>query len=164
MKTKFPKIDGVALARYVVAKKGPLSHLKLQKLLYYIEAWHLAQFKGSLIIENFEAWVHGPVCTNVWHHFKDVSKLHGDIEITAVEKKAIIKEVKESLLTDQIELIDDVLDEYNKRTAYYLECLTHEELPWREARKDKSIDSPSTTDISKDTMMKFYSKKYEQIA
>lgn len=67
------------------------------------------------------------------------------------------------MLTDQVELIDDILDEYGKRSAYYLECLTHEELPWREARKDMPVESPSSALISKATMKKFYSKKYEQI-
>jgi uncharacterized phage-associated protein len=38
-----------------------ISNLKLQKLLYYSQAWHLAIFDRRLFPERFQAWVHGPV-------------------------------------------------------------------------------------------------------
>ena len=41
-----------------------ITNKKLQKLLYYVEAWNLV-YKSSLIDDDFEAWVHGPVVPDV---------------------------------------------------------------------------------------------------
>ena len=38
-----------------------ITQLKLQKLVYYADAWFLANFDEPLIKEDFEAWAHGPV-------------------------------------------------------------------------------------------------------
>jgi uncharacterized phage-associated protein len=56
------KVNAQILADYILQKYGSMSHLKLQKLLYYCESYHLAYFDDILIPEEFEAWVHGPVC------------------------------------------------------------------------------------------------------
>ena len=38
-----------------------MTNLRLQKLLFYAQAWHLALTNRPLFEEDFEAWVHGPV-------------------------------------------------------------------------------------------------------
>ena len=53
------KIDSVILAEYILFKCGKMSHLKLQKLLYYVQAFHLAYFDSPLVDDEFEAWLHG---------------------------------------------------------------------------------------------------------
>jgi len=65
------KVDSIQLANYLLAVAGPMPHLKLQKLAYYVEAWHLAYFGEPLIEDNFQAWLHGPVSPRIWKQFKN---------------------------------------------------------------------------------------------
>ena len=48
-----------------------ISNLKLQKLLYYAQAWHLAIYDTRLFPERFQAWVHGPVIPEIYHRYKE---------------------------------------------------------------------------------------------
>jgi uncharacterized phage-associated protein len=43
------RVDPVDLAKYVIVKLGQTDHLKLQKLLYYIQSWHLVMFDKPLL-------------------------------------------------------------------------------------------------------------------
>jgi uncharacterized phage-associated protein len=153
------KIDSIELSRYLLAKYGGMSHLKLQKLIYYVEAWHLAYFGESIIDDDFEAWLHGPVSQKVWHNFKDFEfPLHNILVVKKDEAPEIIAYVESKIVADQKDLITDVLEEYGNKSAYYLECLTHSELPWVEARSGYPPDAKCSNRISKDTMRKFYHK------
>ena len=142
-------IDAIDLAKYIICKmqeKGQrINHLKLQKLLYYVQAWHLVYTDEPLIKDDFEAWLHGPVNRKVWNYYKHFSIMLDDLPC---------EELKEINLTeDQQQIIDDVLDEYGTKTGYYLECLTHVEQPWKEAR-----EKGENTIISKESMKEYYSK------
>ena len=53
------------------------------------------------------------------------------------------------LTEEQKEIIDDVLDEYGEKSGYYLECLTHVEIPWKEARQ-KGENTPISLQLMKD--------------
>jgi uncharacterized phage-associated protein len=155
-----PKIDSVELAKFILAKLGGMPHLKLQKLLYYIEAWHLAIFEESIIDDSFKAWMHGPVSTKVWQVFKNEdSPLFSNIYISPEEAASIETKVKGILHTEQLAMIDNVLEVYGGLTGYELEGLTHQEWPWREARNGIPDDESSTKEISKTTMLKFYRKR-----
>jgi uncharacterized phage-associated protein len=157
---KAPKIDSVELAQFILARLGGMPHLKLQKLIYYVEAWHLAIFEESIIDDKFKAWMHGPVSTKVWHAFKDKSSpLMNDIRISRKVADAIIPKVRKSLNREQLSLIENVLEEYGDLTGYELEGLTHFEAPWREARRGIPDDESSTNEISKATMLAFYRKR-----
>lgn len=52
-------IDSNKLVDYILVRGGAMSHLKIQKILFYIEAYHLAYFDSSIIEDEFQAWVHG---------------------------------------------------------------------------------------------------------
>ena len=125
-----------------------VSNLKLQKLLYYSEAWSLALTNGSLFPEAIEAWVHGPVVNSVFHLYKDY-------------RWAPISEAKTAATTDEDVLshICSVLDAYGKFPAFQLERLTHSEKPWIDARNGLQPDVPSRQPISRETMRTFYSKQ-----
>jgi uncharacterized phage-associated protein len=151
------KIDSIELSRYLLAKYGGMSHLKLQKLVYYVEAWHLAYFGESIMDDEFEAWMHGPVSQKIWYKFKDFEfPLHNILTVKAVEAPKIIADFESKLISDQKDLISDVLQEYADKSAYYLECLTHSELPWVEARNGCPPDMKCSNKISKKTMRNFY--------
>ncbi len=156
MPQDLPHLNPVHLAAYVLAVQGPMSHLKLQKLIYYVEAWHLALYDQTLIDDDFKAWVHGPVCLDVWHAVKKFSVLSGEVRLKSGEAEKAKQRVEKLLTKDQKQLIADVLEEYGGKSAHYLECLTHAEQPWIEARAGIPDDQPSTNKMSKATMRRFY--------
>lgn len=101
------KVDSVELAKYIVCKMAErgenINHLKLQKLLYYVQVWHLVYSDEPLIDEDFEAWLHGPVLRSVWNYYRTFSIMLDTLPC---------KEYKLKLTKEQEEIIEDVLDEY----------------------------------------------------
>src|SRR3989344_5357496 len=66
--------DAKQIAEYFVWKSQqenkPVTNKKLQKLLYYAQAWNLTLNKGKLFQQNIEAWVHGPAVRDVYLEYK----------------------------------------------------------------------------------------------
>jgi len=58
------------IARHIVRESRttgePITNLKLQKLLYYCQGWHLAYHEKVLFSDPIQAWVHGPAVPNVY--------------------------------------------------------------------------------------------------
>lgn len=137
------------IADYLIAEcreRGELlTNLKLQKLLYYADAWNLALRDEPLFAEDFKAWVHGPVLLSQYHRFKDWKWLPIAEEIQKPE-------IDEALA----KYLDEIIDVFGCETAVSLELMTHREAPWLEARGDLPPTEPSTATISKETMKHFY--------
>ncbi|MCX5759511.1 MAG: DUF4065 domain-containing protein [Candidatus Hydrogenedentes bacterium] len=137
------------IADYLVAFShehgDPVSNLKLQKLLFYAQAWYLAIYDGPLFGEQIEAWVHGPVVPSVYPPFKGWAW-------KPIEENPDTPEL-DSKVQDHL---GEVMEVYGTMTAYALELLTHEEEPWRNARGGIPADEPSTSVISQDDMKRFY--------
>ena len=153
-------IDSSLLADYVLSTHGPMSHLKLQKLLYLIEGYHLAYFTESLIDDEFQAWTHGPVSRKVYDSLKDKSRLYADVGYEPVSDSdpdpAILMQ---SLLTqDQIDLVNEVLDLYDKESGFELEALTHAQTPWIKARNGLPLGAKCENAISKEDMKQYFSQ------
>lgn len=148
------QINAQMLADYILQKYGFMSHLKLQKLLYYCEGYHLAYFDYNLMPEEFEAWVHGPVCREVYDNLKGSSVLYTDLGFTGNHNPEV--ELNNILSSDQLHLLIDVLTELSTWTGLELENATHKELPWCEARKGLSPADRCENKISKETMKSFY--------
>ena len=158
----FGTVSAIFLSQYILSYV-PSNQLKLQKLVYYSEAWHLAYFERPLIPEDFEAWVHGPVVRSLWDHYKG----RGNIFSSQFCLKPEISEkvrvhTAHRLNPEQIQMIDDVLKEYGNKTAYHLESLSHSELPWREARRGYDQSERSEVVISKDTMKRYYQSLFSK--
>jgi uncharacterized phage-associated protein len=155
-------MKAIEISRYVIAKFDNVGDLitnkKLQKLLYYIEAWSLVHL-DSIIDEEFEAWVHGPVIRNVYQEYKK----HGYAPIVmdygkSDSSKFIKKFIKESKIDENhIELIDSVLEKYGVLSSMELELLSHSEKPWIDARGKCSPVDHCSKNINKDLMKSFYS-------
>jgi len=133
---------------------------RVQKLLYYMEAWHLVNFDGQpLFKEDFEAWVHGPVIPAVRHKYKG-QKLN-DIEVINDEESI---QTNPSYLTqhglqDKEDFIYEMLDAYAGYSAFELEYMTHNEEPWIEARGDCDLFAICKNIISKQHMYTYYSSR-----
>ena len=158
METKnLQKIDSLILSDYILMKYGPMSHLKLQKLLFYCDAYHLAYFDTELITDKFEAWVHGPVSRKVFDSLRDKSVIYADLNFNG-DAESVDRNVM-NLASSQREVIEDVLSELSKWSGLQLETATHREMPWIEARAGKGPGDRCTVEISKETTKVFYKKE-----
>ena len=122
------------------------SRLKLLKLLYYVQGYHLAKFGKPLFKENIEAWLHGPVVREVYNWLKPHDDFWLNEQILTDEEIAAL-----GLNDTQNELIDDVLKIYNKYSAYGLRGKMHSEQPWLE-----TYDPENQTKVINNELMASY--------
>ncbi len=147
-----------AVADYFILKVDraagdDITHLKLQKLVYYAQAWHLAMHGRPLFPERMEAWLHGPVCREVYDRFRHLSWN----PIPASAAVSDFSDVDEATG----DFLDEVREVYGQYSATRLEQMTHEEAPWLEARKGVHPLNPSQRPISEQTMADFYGRRMQ---
>src|SRR4051794_25170043 len=63
------KIANLLLSEFD-SKRFDVTNLKLNKILFFLHAFHLVRNSRPLIKNHFEAWEHGPVVRVVYHEFK----------------------------------------------------------------------------------------------
>lgn len=120
--------------------------MSLQKLLYYVQAWHLAITDEPLFTERFKAWRDGPVVPQVWHSRKE-----------RATRSATTQDTSSVDLDDTTSnIIDLVLANYGSLSGEELSRLTHGEKPWLDARGDLPDEADCQEPISRDTMAAFY--------
>lgn len=136
-------------------EKEDLTNKKLQKLLYYSQAWNLALSKKELFKENFEAWIHGPAIPSVYKRFKEFGSSPIVIDVDTNDFSGLDRNEKQ--------LLEEVWRVYGKYDAAYLELLTHNEEPWLKARNGYLPYEASNNNISKSDMMKYYEQKAEEV-
>ena len=110
------------ICRTDVEHGDAVTNLKLQKLLYYMQGFHLAFFGVPFFNEAIEAWTYGPVVPVAFQEFKKY------------KKRAINPEnyTDSLVLTDeQQQMFDMVYSEYNRFSAVTLMNMTHTEGPWK---------------------------------
>lgn len=125
--------------------QGPVSNLKLQKLVYYAQAWFLALYDEPLFDDEIQAWVHGPVQPELYHRFKSFrwEPISGSVECPEFSR-----EIQDHM--------DEVLGVYGGYSAHQIERIVHQEYPWKNARGGLSADLPSAATISHEDMKNFY--------
>lgn len=139
------------VARYIVGffqmAEDPITNLKLQKLLYYVQGWHLGLYGDAAFDEDLQAWVHGPVQPSVYHEYKQYrwNPITDEVAIPDLHKK-----LKRH--------IDNVLEVYGSDSAYELERRTHREAPWKDARKGIQRDQDCTNVIKKKAMKDYFKR------
>ena len=153
------KSKSLAIAEYFIRKsqedRRVITNKKLQKLLYYAQAWSLVFNDRKIFDDPIEAWVHGPAVPLVYSEFKKFG--FGGINIKVNEDDFAFLSIKER------EILDDVWKAYGKFDADYLELLTHGESPWQEARAGVSSDASSSREIDTDAMKKYYGNRFKEI-
>lgn len=131
---------------YILSKTGTITHMKLQKLVYYGQAWSLVWDERPLFPERIEAWANGPVCPDLYYAHQ------GEYTVSEEPKGDASK-----LSKDARETLDAVLKAYGKKTAHWLSELTHREKPWKDARKGLPDGMRSNRPISHAAMAEYYS-------
>jgi uncharacterized phage-associated protein len=136
------------IAAYIIGRTGPTSAMKLQKLVYYSQAWAVTRLGRPLFSELIQAWAHGPVCYELFD-------LHrGQFVVSRWQKGN-----PEVLTPDESLLVEGVIKHYGSMSAQELSDLTHREAPWNEARKNVPAGFRSTAEISLPVMREFYSRQ-----
>lgn len=140
------------IAKYIITvfhdAGDMITNMKVQKLLYYIQGWHLGVYNDTAFSEELQAWVHGPVQPGVYNEYKDY------------QWNPISEAVERPQFDEQLTRhIGRVLRCYGGDSAYALENLTHTETPWIEARGDLDVDQPSKKTISVETMEAYFVKR-----
>ncbi|MBE9237290.1 SocA family protein [Anabaena aphanizomenioides LEGE 00250] len=124
-------LSGYDVAKYFLAQTNEeagdlMSNLKLQKLLYYAQGFHLALYDEPLFPESIEAWTYGPVVPEVYRAYKKYDSgaipIPEDIDFSQYEQQSR-------------ELLDEVYSVYGQFSAWKLLSLIHEEEPWKNARE-----------------------------
>ena len=59
--------------------------MKLYKLCYFSQGWHLAWTGKPLFSDEFEGWRHGPVSQKLRHHTEEVAKGYTVAEVPGGE-------------------------------------------------------------------------------
>lgn len=141
-----------------------ISPLKLQKLLYYVQSWHIAKFDKNTLFNTLpEAWVNGPVYREVYNLYKESFFRNQKIttSLDEIELSDKLKSAREELnLSDvQLQLIDAVLIAYSKLSDERLVLMTHNEAPWNEVRAGLSPIERSEKKMSIDTIYNFFNKQ-----
>ena len=128
----------------------------MQKILYYIDAWHLVYFDSQLFDETPEAWVHGPVYPSVYKRYKKYQAKPIWIDESYPKQKTDELFNNFNFTEDKKDFLSSVIKFYGNRSAFDLEILTHRELPWLEAREGLDDYDLSSNPINIDTMKNYY--------
>ena len=123
-----------------------ISNLKLQKLVYYAQGFHLAIFDKPLFLEPIEAWNHGPVIPELYHSYKQYGA--GNIPPPADVNFSIYDQ-------NTRDLLDEVYSVLGQFSAWKLRNMTHEEPPWRDASTNVNI-------ITHDALKEYFKTQLEQ--
>jgi uncharacterized phage-associated protein len=132
MKTQFTALE---IASFFI-KKG-VSPLKLQKLLYYSQAWYFVKTGNKLFEEKIQAWIYGPVVYSVWDNFRYMKR-----SMTIPTSRATDVDT-----TFAEEHLNQVWDAYGHLSGPELVDLTHEEEAWIQSRKGLLNEQPSDKEV-----------------
>lgn len=136
------------VAAYILAKQGTMTAMKLQKLVYYSQAWSLVWDEAPLFDEPIEAWANGPVVPALYNVHK------GNFTVTTLP----IGDAS-ALSPNQQDSIEQVLAFYGDKSAQWLSELTHSEAPWLLARQKAGLATGvrGSAPITLEAMAEYYS-------
>lgn len=146
-------ISVMLVARYFLSKVVPgtkreITHLKLQKLIYYAQGYFLAITNGQIIFDDrIEAWVHGPVCPTIYYEYKK----HGIRPIPKGDSVIVPDEYQN--------VLEAVWEAYGEFSGSELERMTHQEDPWIQARSGIPNWQAGSNQISIQSMRDYFLKE-----
>ncbi len=146
-KNKMNETTTFDVANHIIYKCGPMSAMKLQKLIYYSQAWSLVWDDTPLFKENIEAWANGPVVRELYNIHQ------GKFQ---VNQNTIKEYTKNELTENQQDTIDTVLASYADKSAQWLSDQTHLEQPWISARTGLPDNVRGNNIITLESMAEYY--------
>ena len=147
---KMPMTSVKEVSKYIIQSSAePISNLKLQKLLYYVQGWSLALHDREAFRERIEAWVHGPVVPAAFYEYRHFG--WNPIKLDDPSPSLLSKAERDH--------VDEVMSVYKQFSASQLESLSHDESPWIEARKGIDPSAISRNIIMPAAMKAFFSAR-----
>lgn len=104
-----------------------ITNLKLQKVLYFVQAYYLAKLNRPIFSDNIEAWEYGPVVPSIYRKYR-----------SNVSNPIILEEDKSSLSEEDKKMVRKIWDTFGGYSASRLVDITHAHSPWKEANKTSS--------------------------
>lgn len=144
--------SAIDVAKYILERRGEMTAMKLQKLVYYAQAWSLVWEERPIFDEPVEAWANGPVVRSLFERHRGQFK---------VDKDSLPSGDARRLSEADRETIDAVLQTYGSKSSQWLSDLTHRERPWRRARKGLRTGQRGSEIISHRSMSEYYESLYE---
>ncbi len=136
------------VAEYILQKCCEMTAMKLQKLCYYSQAWHLVWEETSLFPEPIQAWANGPVVRALYAAHR------GEFRVSSMPSWTDADPGR--LQEHETTTIDAVLDFYAPMSGHELSELTHAERPWKSAREGIPAGVRSEVRITDDQMAAYY--------
>ena len=133
------------VAEYMLKKQSPMTTMKLQKLVYYCQAWSVVWDSKPIFKDRIEAWASGPVVPSLYNIHRG-SFLIDNLSIGNPN----------NLTEPEIETIDAVLQTYGDKSAQWLSDLTHMENPWNDARKGIPSGQNCEEEITLSSLEEYY--------
>ncbi|HEY1398994.1 Panacea domain-containing protein [Roseateles sp.] len=130
-----------------------VSHLKLQKLVFFTHAWSLAIEGVPAVDERPEAWEYGPVFNSLYYRLKGSGHdaITALIETVDAQTNAFAALIPSPVDATFWRILDQVMDRYGSFTPSQLSTLSHEAGgPWEQARNSKQAV------ISDESVRQFY--------
>ncbi|QNM06558.1 Panacea domain-containing protein [Qiania dongpingensis] len=126
------------IINYSIDKHCGMSNLKLQKILYYVQAAFLVELNRKCFSSDIIAWELGPVIPEVYYEYKmygrdniPAQESREEVSFDSNKMRMIKKEINESIKEVDCELIKRVVDSYmNVTNPFLLVQKTHSETPW----------------------------------
>lgn len=134
------------VARYIIErckeKNRTVSNLKLQKILYFVQAEFLVTKNQPCFIEAIEAWDFGPVVPTVYFEYR----MYGGANIPCIGKS----KVKQLISARDQKILNGIIDECSQYSASALVEITHNQMPWMEAYNQPGYNNEITVESIKE--------------
>ena len=125
-----------------------VTNLKLQKLLYYAQAWYLVNFGKRLFKDPIQAWDLGPVVPDVYHAWKKYQSAPIPYRVKGNEESFFQQH--------QISFLTDFFEVFSSLSATELVSMSHAEKPWKEAHA-----RGNNSEIDPKRMRDYYTEQYK---
>lgn len=125
----------------------PMTHMRLQKLLYYVQGWSIARRGVKAFDEHIEAWEHGPVVPTLYRALKDSGRQ--PVTVDQLEDGQVDSELRS--------FVASVWADYRSHSTIRLRNMTHTESPWKDAWEKRRLPNRCQEEITEEAFRKYFS-------
>lgn len=145
------KLDLVV--EYLLSQCQDITHLSLQKALYYVQGFYYAFYGSFLFDQDCEAWVHGPV-------YRDIYRRYSGYCYDPLDN--IEEPDTSSMPAEERVLLNSIIRHICCYSGKTLESFTHLEMPWISTRGNLPANASTNKVISKQVIGEYFSSVKEK--
>lgn len=140
-----------SIAKWFIKQDGSMGNKKLQKLCWYAYSWFIAlsynpetqDFDNLITGSSPEAWVHGPVFSDLFRDYKH-------------DNYCLMKNSEDVVNIEVLSFLNEIYGVYGGFTGDQLESISHQEKPWLETRGDLKPYEPCQIIIKNELILEEY--------